>query len=71
MAGSLQSELGAVDGKLSVPDTYDPSVSFSGGTLTVGQQAADIVLKMGNTVYRAFTEDITNAQEMELILDHY
>ena len=71
VAGSLQSELGAVDGELGRLTAYDPSVSFSGGTLTVGQQAADIVLKMGNTVYRAFTEDITNAQEMELILDHY
>ncbi|MGQ7367280.1 phage tail protein [Streptococcus suis] len=71
VAGSLQSELGAVDGELGRLTAYDPSVSFKGGTLTVGQQAADIVLKMGNTVYRAFTEDITNAQEMELILDHY
>lgn len=71
VAGSLQSELGAVDGELGRLTAYDPSVSFSGGTLTVAQQAADIVLKMGNTVYRAFTEDITNAQEMELILDHY
>ena len=71
VAGSLQSELGAVDGELGRLTAYDPSVSFSGGTLTVGQQAADIVLKMGNTVYRAFTEDITNAQEMELILDRY
>lgn len=71
VAGSLQSELGAVDGELGRLTAYDPSVSFNGGTLTVGQQAADIVLKMGNTVYRAFTEDITNAQEMELILDHY
>jgi len=71
IAGSLQSELGAVDGELGRLTAYDPSVSFDGGTLTVGQQAADIVLKMGNTVYRAFTEDITNAQEMELILDSY
>ena len=71
VAGSLQSELGAVDGELGRLTAYDPSVSFSGGTLTVGQQSADIVLKMGNAVYRAFTEDITNAQEMELILDHY
>ena len=71
VAGSLQSELDAVDGELGRLTAYDQSVSFSGGALTVGQQAADIVLKMGNTVYRAFTEDITNAQEMELILDHY
>lgn len=71
LAGSLQNELGAVDGELGRLTAYDPSVSFDGGTLTVGQQAADIVLKMGNIVFRAFTEDITNAQEMELILSNY
>ena len=71
IAGSLQGELGAVDGELGRLTAYDPSVSFDGGTLTVGQQAANIVLRMGNTVYRTFTEDITNAQEMELILDSY
>lgn len=71
LAGSLQNELGAVDGELGRLTAYDPSVDFNGGTITVGQQAADIVLKMGNTVFRAFTEDITNAQEMELILSNY
>ena len=71
LAGSLQNELGAVDGELGRLTVYDPSVDFNGGTITVGQQAADIVLKMGNTVFRAFTEDITNAQEMELILSNY
>ncbi len=45
VAGSLQSELGAVDGELGRLTAYDPSVSFNGGKLTVGQQAADIVLK--------------------------
>ena len=71
LAGSLQNELGAADGELGRLTAYDPSVDFNGGTITVGQQAADIVLKMGNTVFRAFTEDITNAQEMELILSNY
>ena len=68
LAGNLQSELGAVDGELGRLTGYDTSVDFNGGTITVGQQSADIVLKMGNTTYRAFTEDITSAQEMELTL---
>lgn len=71
VAGSLQSELGAVDGELGRLTAYDPSVSFQGGSLTLSQQPADIVLKMGNTVYRAFAADITNAQELDLLLDHY
>lgn len=68
LAGNLQSELGAVDGELGRLSGYNTSVDFNGGTITVGQQSADIVLKMGNTTYRAFTEDITSAQEMELTL---
>lgn len=71
LAGNLQSELGAVDGELGRLTGYDTSVDFNGGTITVGQQSADIVLKMGNTTYRAFTEDITSAQEMELTLASY
>ena len=68
LAGNLQSELGAVDGELGRLSGYNTSVDFNGGTITVGQQSAEIVLKMGNTTYRAFTEDITSAQEMELTL---
>lgn len=68
LAGTLQGELNAVDGQLGRLTGYDTSVDFNGGTITVGQQSADIVLKMGNTIYRAFTEDITSAQEMELTL---
>lgn len=68
LAGTLQGELNAVDGQLGRLTGYDTSVDFNGGTITVGQQSADIVLKMGNTTYRAFTEDITSAQEMELTL---
>lgn len=71
LAGNLQSELGAVDGELGRLSGYNTSVDFNGGTITVGQQSADIVLKMGNTTYRAFTEDITSAQEMELTLANY
>lgn len=71
LAGTLQGELNAVDGQLGRLTGYDTSVDFNGGTITVGQQAADIVLKMGNTTYRAFTEDITSAQEMELTLASY
>jgi phage-related protein len=71
LAGTLQSELNAVDGQLGRLTGYDTSVDFNGGTITVGQQSADIVLKMGNTTYRAFTEDITSAQEMELTLASY
>ncbi len=71
LAGNLQSELGAVDGELGRLSGYNTSVDFNGGTITVGQQSADIVLKMGNTTYRAFTEDITSAQEMELTLASY
>lgn len=71
LAGNLQSELGAVDGELGRLSGYNTSVDFNGGTITVGQQSAEIVLKMGNTTYRAFTEDITSAQEMELILANY
>lgn len=68
LAGTLQGELNAVDGQLGRLTGYDTSVDFNGGTITVGQQSADIILKMGNTTYRAFTEDITSAQEMELTL---
>ena len=71
LAGTLQGELNAVDGQLGRLTGYDTSVDFNGGTITVGQQSADIVLKMGNTTYRAFTEDITSAQEMELTLASY
>lgn len=71
LAGTLQGELNAVDGQLGRLTGYDTSVDFNGGTITVGQQSADIVLKMGNTTYRAFTEDITSAQEMELTLANY
>ncbi|MFA9493540.1 hypothetical protein [Streptococcus sp. E17BB] len=71
VAGSLMGELGDVDGELGRLTAYDPSVSFNGGSLTVAQQAAEIVLNMGGTVYRAFTNDITGAQELELILDNY
>ena len=71
LAGTLQGELNAVDGQLGRLTGYDTSVDFNGGTITIGQQSADIVLKMGNTTYRAFTEDITSAQEMELTLANY
>lgn len=71
LAGTLQGELNAVDGQLGRLTGYDTSVDFNGGTITVGQQSAEIVLKMGNTTYRAFTEDITSAQEMELTLASY
>lgn len=71
LAGTLQGELNAVDGQLGRLTGYDTSVDFNGGTITVGQQSADIILKMGNTTYRAFTEDITSAQEMELTLASY
>ena len=71
LAGTLQGELNAVDGQLGRLTGYDTSVDFNGGTITIGQQSADIVLKMGNTTYRAFTEDITSAQEMELTLASY
>ena len=71
LAGTLQGELNAVDGELGRLSGYNTSVDFNGGTITVGQQSADIVLKMGNTTYRAFTEDITSAQEMELTLANY
>mgnify|MGYP000885442785 CR=1 FL=1 len=68
LAGTLQGELNAVDGQLGRLTGYNTSVDFNGGTITVGQQSANIILKMGNTTYRAFTEDITSAQEMELTL---
>lgn len=71
VAGSLMGELGDVDGELGRLTAYDPSVSFDGGSLTVAQQAAEIILNMGGTVYRTFTNDITEAQELELILDNY
>lgn len=71
VAGSLMGELGDVDGELGRLTAYDPSVSFNGGHLTVGQQAANIVLTLGGTAYRAFTNNITEAQELELVLDHY
>ena len=69
--GAITDELGSMDGQLGRLAGYDPSVSFNGGKMSVTQQAADIVLKMGDTTYRAFTEDITNAQSMELMLDNY
>lgn len=71
LSGTFQDELSSVDGALGNLTAYDPNVNFEGGSLTVGQQPADITLKLGNTAYRAFTNDITNEQEMELILDSY
>ena len=71
LSGTFQDELSSVDGALGSLTAYDPNVNFEGGSLTVGQQPADITLKLGNTAYRAFTNDITNEQEMELILDSY
>lgn len=71
LSGTFQDELSSVDGALGSLTAYDPNVNFDGGSLTVGQQPADITLKLGNTAYRAFTNDITNEQEMELILDSY
>lgn len=69
--GAITDELGSMDGQLGRLAGYDPSVSFNGGKMSVTQQAADIVLKMGDATYRAFTNDITNAQSMELMLDNY
>ena len=71
LSGTFQDELSSVDGALGSLTAYDPNVNFDGGILTVNQQPADITLKLGNTAYRAFTNDITNEQEMELILDSY
>lgn len=71
LSGTFQDELSSVDGTLGNLTAYDPNVNFEGGSLTVGQQPADITLKLGNTAYRAFTNDISNEQEMELILDSY
>lgn len=71
LSGTFQDELSSVDGALGSLTAYDPNVNFDGGILTVTQQPADITLKLGNTAYRAFTNDITNEQEMELILDSY
>ena len=71
LSGTFQDELSSVDGALGNLTAYDPNVNFEGGTLTVGQQPADIILKLGNTAYRAFTNDITSQQELELVLDHY
>lgn len=71
LSGTFQDELSSVDGALGSLTAYDPNVNFEGGSLTVGQQPADITLKLGNTAYRAFTNDITNEQQMELILDSY
>ena len=71
LSGTFQDELSSVDGALGSLTAYDPNVNFEGGSLTIGQQPADITLKLGNTAYRAFTNDITNEQEMELILDSY
>lgn len=69
--GAINDELGSMDGQLGRLAGYDPSVSFNGGKMSVTQQAANIVLKMGDTTYRAFTDDITNAQSMELMLNNY
>lgn len=71
LSGTFQDELSSVDGALGSLTAYDPNVNFDGGILTVNQQPADITLKLGNTAYRAFTNDITNEQQMELILDSY
>ena len=71
LSGTFQDELSSVDGALGSLTAYDPNVNFDGGILTVNQQPADITLKLGNTAYRAFTNDITREQEMELILGSY
>lgn len=71
LSGTFQDELSSVDGALGSLTAYDPNVNFDGGILTVNQQPADITLKLGSTTYRAFTNDITREQEMELILGSY
>ena len=71
LSGVFQDELSTVEGALGSLTAYDPNVNFDGGILTVNQQPADITLKLGSTTYRAFTNDITREQEMELILGSY
>lgn len=71
LSGVFQDELSTVEGALGSLTAYDPNVNFDGGILTVNQQPADITLKLGSTTYRAFTNDITREQEMELILGNY
>lgn len=71
LSGVFQDELSTVEGALGSLTAYDPNINFDGGILTVNQQSADITLKLGSTTYRAFTNDITREQEMELILGSY
>lgn len=71
LSGVFQDELSTVEGALGTLTAYDPNVNFDGGILTVNQQPAEITLKLGSTTYRAFTNDITREQEMELILGSY
>ena len=71
LSGVFQDELSTVEGALGSLTAYDPNINFDGGILTVNQQPADITLKLGSTTYRAFTNDITREQEMELILGSY
>lgn len=71
LSGVFQDELSTVEGALGTLTAYDPNVNFDGGILTVNQQPANITLKLGSTTYRAFTNDITREQEMELILGSY
>lgn len=40
----------------------DAGYQFSAGTLTVNQQPASIALKLGNSEYHAFVDDITDVQ---------
>lgn len=71
LSGIFQDELSTVEGALGSLTAYDPNINFDGGILTVNQQPADITLKLGSTTYRAFTNDITREQELELILGSY
>ena len=71
LSGVFQDELSTVEGALGSLTAYDPNINFDGGILSVNQQPVDITLKLGSTTYRAFTNDITREQEMELILGSY
>lgn len=63
--------LNDVNSKLNALTSADPSLSFNGGSLSVNQQPANIMLSMGNQVYKAFVNDITDAQGAELALGAY
>lgn len=71
IAGSLESGIGDVQGKLNALTSTDPNLSFNGGSLAIKQQPANINVNIGGQNFRAFTNNIMDDQAAEAMLGAY